>query len=131
MHYLDVSPLITSLRTTPDAFEFTRGALHHIPSRHRFKISTDGSVRLDAQCSCAFLAIRKEQEPALVEAFQEWRVNYWRPIEINRQFAEHFGPIPAWRRILIDLTAWLHRALLKGSRPAHENKDEHLTVPAE
>ena len=130
MNYLDVSPLVTALRASPEAFEYTGGALHHIPSRHRFKFSSEGNVRLDAQCSCSFLSIRKEQEPSLYEAFQEWRVNYWRPIEINREFAAHFAPLPAWRRFLIDLTARLHRALLRQPRRAHADK-EHLAVPAE
>src|SRR5262245_59922014 len=130
MSYLDVSPLVTALRTSPDTFEFTRGSLHHIPSRHRFKFDPQGGVRLDAHCSCSFLSIRKEQEASLHEAFQEWRVNYWRPIEINREFAAHFAPPSAWRRFLIALTARLHRALLRQPSRDHAYKD-HLAVPAE
>jgi hypothetical protein len=130
MNYLDVSPLVSALRTSPETFEFTSGSLHHIPSRHRFKFSPDGSVRLHAQCSCSFLSIRKDQEAGLHEAFQEWRVNYWRPIEINREFAAHFEPLPAWRRFLIELTARLHRFLLSQPSRAHADK-EHIAVPAE
>ena len=51
MTYLDVSPMITSLRTSPDTFEFTKGYLNHIPSQHRFQFDSGGRVRLDAQCS--------------------------------------------------------------------------------
>jgi hypothetical protein len=130
MSYLDVSPLVTALRTSPETFEFTGGALQHIPSRHRFKFNAQGNVRVDAQCNCSFLSIRKEQESSLHEAFQEWRVNYWRPIEINREFAAHFAPPPAWRRFLIDLTARLHRLLLRQPQRAHAHK-EHVAVPAE
>jgi hypothetical protein len=130
MNYLDVSPLVTALRTSPDTFEFTGGSLHHIPSRHRFKFDSNGGVRLHAQCSCSFLSIRKEQEMGLYEAFQQWRASYWRPIEINREFASHFDPPPAWRRFLIELTARLHRFLLRQQTRAHADK-EHIAVPAE
>lgn len=129
MAYLDVSPMITALRTTPNTFEFTRGYLHHIPSQHRFQFDSTGHVRLDAQCSCAMLRVREEQQAPLFEAFNEWRAGYWRPLEINRQFAEHFDP-PSWlRRVLIDLTARIHRALLRGPRRAHA--DDKVAVPAE
>ena len=130
MSYLDVSPMVTALRSSPETFEFTGGSLHHIPSRHRFKFSDRGNVRLDAQCNCSFLTIRKEQEAGLYEAFQEWRASYWRPIEINREFAAHFAPPPPWRRFLIDLTARLHRFLLRQPGSAHAHK-EHVAVPAE
>ena len=129
MAYLDVSPMISALRTSPDTFEFTRGNLHHIPSRHRFQFDSSGRVRLDAQCSCATLRVRDEQQAPLFEAFNEWRASYWRPLEINRQFAEHFAP-PSWaRRVLINLAACLHRALLRG--PHREHADDKVAVPAE
>src|SRR5262245_62236695 len=114
MAYLDVSPMITALRASPDMFEFSKGSLHHLPSRHRFQFDTSGHVRLDAQCSCATLRVRDEQQAPLFEAFNEWRASYWQPLEINRQFAEHFDPPSGFRRFLIDLAARLHRALLTG-----------------
>ena len=126
--YLDVSPMITALRSSPDAFEFTRGSLHHIPSRHRFQFD-GGGVRIAAQCSCSLLAVRKEQESSLVEAFNEWQASYWRPLEINKQFAAHFSPPSGWRLLLLWLTARAHRALLSYGRETHDHKA--AAVPAE
>ena len=119
MSYLDVNPVIAALRTTPNAFEFTGGALHHIPSRHYFYFEPNGHVRLVAECSCAYLTVTDQQQGALTEAFSQWRVNYWRPLEINKQFAEHFNPPSSWRRLLLRFTEWLQRALLTQSRQAH------------
>ena len=76
MSYLDVSPMITALRTTPDVFEFTKGSLHHIPSRHRFGFGPTGDVRIDAYCGCASLMVSKDQQVQLYEAFNEWRASY-------------------------------------------------------
>jgi hypothetical protein len=129
MTYLDVSPMITALRTSPDSFEFTHGSLHHIPSRHTFQFDRAGQVRLDAQCSCSSLTVSRDQEAKLFEAFGEWRASYWRPLEINRQFAAHFNPPSGLRWLLIELTARLHRALLRQSRRAHAHKE--VSVPAE
>jgi hypothetical protein len=129
MAYLDVSPMISSLRSSPETFEFSRGSLHHIPSRHRFQFDGKGQVRVDAHCNCACLMVSKEQETNLYQAFNEWRASYWRPLEINRQFAAHFAPPPAWRRILIALTERLHRALL--TQPRHAHEDDKVAVPAE
>jgi hypothetical protein len=129
MAYLDISPMVTALRTTPHAFEFTSGSLHHLPSRHRFRFDPSGHVRVDAPCSCSMLRVSKEQQETLVEAYGEWRASYWRPIEINRQFAAHFNPPSWWRQLLIDLTARLHRALVMGSGRGHAH--EAKAVPAE
>ena len=123
MAYLDVNPVIGALRTVPNAFEFTNGALHHIPSRHQFYFEGNGRVRLVAECSCSYLTIKDEQQPALTEAFSEWRVNYWRPLEINKQFAEHFDPPSGWRRVLLRLTERLQRALLTQTRTAHARQE--------
>ena len=129
MAYLDVSPMIHALRTSPEHFEFTNGSLHHIPSRHKFQFDWEGRVRVEARCDCAFLAVNTDQESSLCEAFSEWRTNYWRPIEINREFASHFER-PTWfRQQLIDLTAWLHRALLRHGGTSHDRKT--YAVPAE
>jgi hypothetical protein len=128
MTYLDVSPMIHALRASPDQFEFSSGSLHHIPSRHRFQFD-EGRVRVDAHCDCAFLAVEHRQETALCEAFQEWHVNYWRPVEINREFASHFTR-PSWiRRALINLTERLHRWLM--TQPQHQEAYKSCNVPAE
>ena len=129
MAYLDVNPMISALRSSPATFEFTKGSLHHIPSRHRFQFDREGQARVEAQCSCSSLTVSKDQQAPLFEAFSEWRANYWRPIEINREFAAHFAAPSGVRRVLIDLTAWLHRALLQGSHGTHV--PEKVAVPAE
>ena len=129
MAYLDVSPMITALRTSPDTFEFTRGQLLHIPSQHRFRFDSSGNVRLDAECSCAMLRVRDEQQAPLFQAYNEWRASYWRPLEINRQFAEHFDPPTGLRKFLLALTARLHRALKTRSHRQHEH--DKVAVPAE
>ena len=61
MAYLDVSPMIIALRTSPSDFEMKRGWLRHFPSRHEFKFDREGNVRLHARCDCAMLAVRREQ----------------------------------------------------------------------
>jgi hypothetical protein len=129
MAYLDVSPMITALRTSPEHFEFTHGSLHHIPSRHRFQFNREGRVRIDALCDCSFLEVSSDQEAALSEAFDDWRVNYWRAAEINREFASHFDPPTGLRRFLIEVTARLYRALLRGGRQNRAHKG--FMVPAE
>jgi len=129
MAYLDVSPMISALRSSPDTFELTRGSLHHIPSRHIFQFDQAGHVRLGAQCSCSYLTVREDQEPQLLTAFNEWRASYWRPLEINRQFAAHFDPPSGWRKVLLALTARLHRALLMRSHRVHAH--DGISVPAE
>jgi hypothetical protein len=129
MTYLDVNPMITALRTSPDNFEFTSGSLHHIPSRHRFQFTPGGSVLIDAQCDCSHLAVEKNQEMALHEAFNTWRTNYWAILQINKEFAGHFAEPTGFRRLLIDLTARLHSALLRqGHRTPHYT---NYKVPAE
>ncbi len=129
MAYLDVNPMITALRSSPDAFEFVEGSLHHIPSRHRFQFDREGHVRVDAQCNCSSLTVSKEQEAMLFGAFSEWRVSYWRPIEINREFAAHFNPPSGRHRLLIELTGRLLRALLTRSHRVHAH--DEIAVPAE
>src|SRR5579863_8549056 len=90
MTYLDVSPMIVALRTDPSDFEMKRGWLHHFPSRHAFKFDSEGSVRVHAACNCAMLSVRPEQTRELRDTFQQWHSSYWRPVEINREFASHF-----------------------------------------
>jgi hypothetical protein len=129
MAYLDASPLISALRTDPEVFEFSHGYLRHIPSRHRFHFDPASGVRVHAECACSFLKISEHQQPALCEAFQEWCANYWRPIEINREFATHFRARSWLRQRLIKLTASLLRALVTDHR--HAAKTKALLVPAE
>ncbi len=121
MAYLDVSPLMASLRTHPEEFDFKGEWLRHIPSRHSFKFEPSGRVQIRAECNCAFLAIHPQQERQLSDIFQSWHVNYWRPLEINREFASHFRPRSVLRRALIGLTARLNHWLVghHTEHPAH------------
>jgi hypothetical protein len=112
MAYLDVAPIMTSLRTAPEDFEVKEGWLHHIPSRHDFKFDPEGNVQLRAQCDCAHLAVQTEQGRELSAAYNHWETHYWRPLQINREFASHFQR-SALRQFLIDVTAWLHRRLMQ------------------
>ncbi len=127
MAYLDVAPMMVSLRTTPEEFEIKDGWLHHIPSRHDFMFDS-GNVRIRAQCDCALLAVKSEQEPQLYESYRDWENSYWRPLQINREFASHFQPRSVFRRLLIDLVGRLHRRLLYRG---HAHHDRGVMMPAE
>jgi hypothetical protein len=122
MAYLDAGPMISALRSYPESFEYTNGFLHHIPSRHRFQFDPSHTARVDADCACSFLEISRDQQSALYEAFEDWRVSYWRSIEVNREFASHFQS-PSWlRQRLISATAWFLRALLRTPRQPEPSK---------
>jgi hypothetical protein len=128
--YLDLSPMIASLRTRPCDFEMQRGWLHHLPSRHRFKVDREGSVRVEARCDCAVLAVRREQGRELWDAFQQWHSAYWRAIEINREFASHFRAPTICQRIY-------RRSVRRVRRMFHATSSEEASargapmVPAE
>jgi hypothetical protein len=93
MATLDVSPMIGALRECPSDFDMSRGQLRHMPSGHRVVFDAfGGSARIDAQCECATLRISLEQSRELLVAFREWQQDYWRAVEINRDFADHFQP---------------------------------------
>jgi hypothetical protein len=113
MTYLDVNPMIIALRSSPGDFELKRGWLHHFPSHHEFKFDRDGNVRLHARCDCAMLAVRHEQGRELWETFQLWHASYWRPVEINREFASHFKRPNAVQRLWRRLVASIRRPLLR------------------
>lgn len=112
MAYLDVNPLMASLRTRPEDFDFKGEWLRHIPSRHSFKFGPSGRVQIRAECNCAFLAIHPQQERQLQSSFEQWHTNYWRPLEINREFASHFNGRSRLRRALISLSSRLNRWLI-------------------
>jgi hypothetical protein len=90
--YLDITPTIDALRSRPSDFELRHGALVHKPSRHTFRFNPWGGARVYAQCDCALLSISLEQSRDLKAAFDVWRSEYWRVVEINREFAAHFRP---------------------------------------
>lgn len=113
-HYLDVAPMILALQFQPSDFELKQGWLQHVPSRHRFLFEKSGRVSIDAVCGCAGQSISCEQGEQLFAAFKAWREFYWRPLEIDREFASHFRAPNAWVRLFRDIRmAWrrfTHRA---------------------
>lgn len=129
MDYLNVSPMISALQDCPETFTFERGELCHLPSRHRFLFDSQRHVMVDAKCACSSLRVSAEQEGALYDAYQQWRTNYWRAIEINREFEAHFAPPSLFRSWLIGFTGWLHRAAMTGSR--RQKQKSYAAVPAE
>jgi len=113
MTYLELAPLITAIRSRPEEFEFSNDTLHHVRSRHRFRFLSDDDMEIDAACDCSLLRASKEQTRVFRAAYREWHASYWRPLEINREFASHFEPA-LWRRLAI----WLLRRLLSGPQAA-------------
>ena len=81
VRYLDVAPMIASLRFQPSDFEYAHGWLHHVPSRHRFQFDRKGRVTVDALCGCAAMSVRPEQADELHSMFKTWRQHYWVPME--------------------------------------------------
>ena len=104
MNYLDVNPMIDSLRAAPEDFSLKGKWLLHRRSGHRFGFDEQGRVQIRAVCECAELMVKPELETALYNRFREWESGYWHPLVINRQFAAHFRPLPAWRKVLLRLT---------------------------
>src|SRR6266567_3014440 len=113
MTYLELAPLITAIRSRPEEFEFSNDTLHHVRSRHLFRFVSDDNMEIHAACDCSFLRASKEQTRVFHAAYREWHASYWRPLEINREFASHFEPA-LWRRVAI----WLLRCLLTMPRAA-------------
>lgn len=126
MAYLDVSPMLVALRSTPEEFSLSRSGtwLKHYPSRHNFRFDPGGHVEVRARCNCSFLEIRRSQADELAQSFEEWRASYWVPQQINKEFASHFPPRSALRRVLLALTgrlqSWLLRSPGSGQRVAGE-----------
>lgn len=106
--YLELAPAITALRSRPEEFEFSHGTLHHLPSRHRFRFEREDDVRIEALCDCSLLRAKPEQARSLHDAYRDWQASYWRPLQINREFASHFDAPPLWRRAAI----WLLNRLI-------------------
>jgi hypothetical protein len=71
------------------------------------------------------LSVRPEQEREFATGYREWQTAYWRPLEINREFASHFGRRPRVLQWMIDATGALHRWLLQRGRGRPE-----IGVPA-
>lgn len=107
VRFLDVTPMIEAFQFQPADFEFKHGWLRHVPSRHQFRFDRKGRVTIDARCSCAAQAVSREQGERLYAAFNGWHEYYWRPLEIDREFASHFREPNAWVRLFRDFRmAW-------------------------
>jgi hypothetical protein len=131
MAYLDVSPMIVALRTQASDFELNKGWLKHTPSHHSFKFDRYGDVIIDARCDCSSLSVAPEQSLELWKEFQVWRELYWRPVEINMEFASHFRAPNAIQRIYRRLRLAWRRTMWKPlDERASESPRESL-APAE
>ena len=114
MAYLELAPAITAIRSRPAEFEFSDDTLHHLRSRHSFRFLSDSDLEIHAACDCSRLRASPEQTKVFHTAYREWYASYWRPLQINREFASHFAPPSVWRQAAI----WLLRRLLSGPQPA-------------
>lgn len=103
MTYLDLAPAITALRTRPEEFDLSHDVLRHARSRHAFRMVGEDDLHIDAVCDCSLLRASPDQARAFRAAWREWQSSYWRPQQINREFASHFAPPPLWRRLAIAL----------------------------
>jgi hypothetical protein len=106
-YFLNVAPMISALQFQPTDFEYSGGWLKHVPSRHRFQFDKKGRVTIDARCGCAGQSVNAEQGDQLYKAFTSWRQYYWQPLQIDREFADHFRQPNAWVRLFRDVRmAW-------------------------
>ena len=130
VRYLDVAPMISALRVQPSDFEYSRGWLNHVPSRHRFQFDRSGRVTIDALCGCAALSVRPEQADELHTIYKTWRHSYWVPLETNREFASHFRAPNPWVRLFRDIRmAW--RRFRREAEPATIPVEAVSATPAE
>lgn len=131
-YLLDVDPMIAALQFQPADFELSHGWLRHMPSRHRFKFDKKGRVTIDARCECSGQSVSHEQGEQLYRAFTAWQQFYWRPHEIDREFASHFERPTALVRLFRDIRmAW--RRFRRREQPIALPADALATivVPAE
>ncbi len=128
--FLDITPMISALQFQPTDFELSRGWLTHIPSRHRFKFDDKGRVTIDARCECSGQSIRREHNDQLSQAFTMWRQCYWQPLQIDREFANHFGKPNSFVRLVRDIRmAW--RRFRRRAEPVTLPAEALAMVPAE
>ena len=129
-HHLDVAPMIVALQFQPTDFEYKHSQLCHIPSRHQFFFNRSGRVTIDAICGCAGRSISSEQGEQLFTAYKTWKEFYWRPLEIDREFASHFRAPNAWVRLFRDMRmAWLR--FRRRADPISLPAEAMTVVPAE
>ena len=75
----------------PEEFEFSNNTLHHLGSGHRFRFVSEDEVEIHAACDCAILRASREQAKVFHAAYRDWYASYWRPLEINREFASRLN----------------------------------------
>lgn len=128
MAYLDVSPMIAALRDTPSDFDMSGSQLRHMPSGHKVVFDAfGGAARIDAQCACTTLRISLEQTRDLFAAFRQWKQDYWRGVEINRDFADHFQPGLLRRFCVWALNYLLDHPHPLSARPAQRRTEQSAT----
>ena len=115
---LDMRPMIDALRFQPSDFELKGGWLTHLPSRHRYRFDRQGLLSIDADCGCAVLRARADQQADLASAYDHWRVDYWAIVETNREFASHFAPVGRLRRFARDVRLAWRRLVARRPEPA-------------
>jgi hypothetical protein len=122
MAYLDVSPMIVALRTSPTEFDLRRGLLRHKPSGHRVLFDPlGGSARIEANCDCALLRVSYQQSSELTEAYHHWEETYWRVVHFDRRF---------WPRLATHLERILQAGLTAFERlvPARRSRSAETTA---
>ncbi len=124
--FLDVSPMIGALRFQPSDFEYARGYLMHVPSRHRFWFNHDGRMTILADCRCSGRSIRPDQSRELYDTFQAWRSEYWRPLQTNASLVRP----GAWVRLFRDLETALSCFLGKAA-PASLPTGAASSIPSQ
>jgi hypothetical protein len=106
LRYLDVGPIILALKFQASDFEYARGWLHHIPSRHRFQFDQDGGV-IVARRGWSALSIKPKQTAELRSMFEVWLEAHWQPLETHRAFAVRVVEPSPWTRLFREArTAW-------------------------
>lgn len=106
---LDLKPMIWALRARPGDFEMVGRHVRHNPSGHLFAVDRREQVTVHAHCDCALLSVAPDQARQAAAAIAQWKQQYWRAWQINREFAAHFVPEAGWQRLAGRLATWLGR----------------------
>ena len=142
MRTLDLTPLMTAMRSRPGEFEMNEPWLRHRASGHAFLILNGTLARIQAPCSCGELVAEPSQTAEFVRVLNAWTMGYWRPLqitraaerraaEINRQFAAHFRPPGRWTSLARRVACAWRAAVLELRRPAPEPLAVELLPPEE
>jgi hypothetical protein len=127
MAYVDLTPMLETIRTSPSEFDMYGPYLRHIRSEHLLDFDYRGNARVHARCDCSALQVSREQSEEMKAAISAWKVVYWAPhlaqiaaekraAKINREFASHFRP-SAWQRFLARLRRRDDPSAIIGNHP--------------